>query len=38
MKKQVRLLFIGTLLALALGWFGLRTQNEKLEQRVEVTP
>ena len=38
MKMQVRLLFVGALLALALGWVGLRMQNAALEQQVGVMP
>jgi hypothetical protein len=36
MKMQARLLLIATVLALALGWAGLMSENARLEERIEA--
>jgi membrane protein implicated in regulation of membrane protease activity len=38
MKAQVRLLLVVSILALALGWAGLRRSNQALERQLAAQP
>jgi len=38
MKTQVRVLLFASILALALGWVGMRRGNQALEQRLAAQP
>ncbi len=37
MKMQARLLLLATIVALALGWLGLRRENDEMAASIEVT-
>ncbi|MEW5847448.1 MAG: hypothetical protein AB2A00_01495 [Myxococcota bacterium] len=37
MKKSVRVLFVGVIVGLLVGWLGLRRHNAELEQKVATS-
>ena len=38
MSTQVRILFVASIVALALGWAGLRRSNQALERQLAAQP